>query len=326
VDSAPTLSEGRAVFGCRDGYAYSLRLSDGALAWRSRVAREDRSIVACGQVESVSPVLGSVLVKDGTAYCTAGRSSYLDGGIDLCRLDAKTGKLLSRTVNYSPDPVTGKQPAHLAPGIMVGARADLLSADADHVYMRDNVYDSEGGTVEKGNAHLFTLTDFLDDTWTHRSYWIFGTKPSIATGCTGRDKNLTYGRVLVFNGSTVFGYGRKTVDWSNQLLDGPYRLFAVARDEASTLLWEQPVPLHVRAMVLAGDTLFLAGPPVNASDDLWIDEAGKGVLVAVAATDGAVLSQQDLPSPPVFDGMAAAQGKLYVSTADGHVLCLGNRG
>jgi outer membrane protein assembly factor BamB len=79
-------------------------------------------------------------------------------------------------------------------------------------------------------------------------------------------------------------------------------------------------------MVLAGDTLFLAGPPVNASDDLWIDEAGKGVLVAVAATDGAVLSQQDLPSPPVFDGMAAAQGKLYVSTADGHVLCLGNRG
>jgi outer membrane protein assembly factor BamB len=326
VDSAPTLSEGRAVFGCRDGYAYSLRLSDGALAWRSRIAREERSIVACGQVESVSPALGSVLVNGGVAYCTAGRSSYLDGGIDLCRLDPKTGKLLSRTANYSPDPVTGKQPAHLAPGIMVGSRADLLSADADHVYMRENVYNSEGGIVERGNAHLFTLTDFIDDSWTHRSYWIFGTKPSIATGCTGRDKNLTYGRVLVFNGSTVFGYGRKTVDWSNQLLDGTYRLFAVERSEANALLWEQPVPLHVRAMVLAGDTLFLAGPPVNASDDLWIDEAGKGVLVAVAATDGAVLSQQDLPSPPVFDGMAAAQGKLYVSTADGHVLCLGNRG
>jgi len=326
VDSAPTLHEGRALFGCRDGCAYSLRLLDGALAWRSRIAREERRIVACGQVESASPVLGSVLVKDGVAYCTAGRSSYLDGGIDLCRLDPRTGQTLSRTANYSPDPVTGKQPTHLAPGIMVGARADLLSADADHVYMRDNVYDPEGAAMEKGKAHLFTLTEFLDDSWTHRSYWIFGTKPSIATGCTGRDRNLTYGRVLVFNNATVFGYGRKTVDWSNQLLDGPYRLFAVARDEASTLLWEKPVPLHVRAMVLAGDTLFLAGPPINASDDLWIDDADGGRLLAVSTTDGAILSQQELPSPPVFDGMAAAQGKLYVSTVNGKILCLGAQG
>jgi outer membrane protein assembly factor BamB len=148
----------------------------------------------------------------------------------------------------------------------------------------------------------------------------------IATGCTGRDKNLTYGRVLVFDDATVYGYGRKTVNWSNQLEDGPYRLFAVERGEASTVRWETPVPLHVRAMVLTRDLLFLAGPPIEASDDLWIDEGDGGLLVVISTADGSEVARQDLPSPPVFDGLAAAQGKLYISTADGKVMCLGGEG
>ncbi|MBM3499266.1 MAG: methyltransferase domain-containing protein, partial [Armatimonadetes bacterium] len=260
IDSAPTLHGGRVLFGCRDGFVYSLRAADGALGWRSRLAREDRRIVACGQIESVAPALGSVLVRDGAAYCVSGRSSYLDGGISLTRLDLATGQPLSRTPIFSPDPETGKQPPHLAPGIMPGARADLLSADDGHVYLRDLVFDPAGAPLVAGAPHLLTLTDYLDDSWPHRSYWIFGTKPSIATGCTGRDRNLTYGRLLAFTDSAVYGYGRKTLHWSNQLEDGPYRLFAVKRDEASTVLWERPVPLHVRAMVLAGETLFVAGP------------------------------------------------------------------
>jgi len=34
VDSPPTLHQGRAIFGSRDGYIYSVRASDGELAWR----------------------------------------------------------------------------------------------------------------------------------------------------------------------------------------------------------------------------------------------------------------------------------------------------
>ena len=56
VDSPPTLSQGRAIFGCRDGYVYSLRASDGALAWRLRAARAERHIAACGRIESASPL------------------------------------------------------------------------------------------------------------------------------------------------------------------------------------------------------------------------------------------------------------------------------
>jgi len=337
VDSPPTLYQGRAVFGCRDGYVYSLRASDGELAWRLRVARDGRRIVAHGQLESASPVLGSVLVQNGVAYATAGRSSYLDGGIDLYRLEPETGRTLSRTPIYSPDPETGKQPKQFAPSAMPGARADILTGDGSGVYLRDMVFDKRGVELPKGKPHLFTLTGFLDDSWAHRSYWIFGTHCSISTGCSGRDRNLIFGRLLVFDESRIYGYGRRQVHWSNQLQDGAYRLFAVKRDEGTSQtsarpveLWTKPVTIQVRAMVLADKVLFVAGPPADAGNGPAGRDENKGalrkespgLLMAISASDGTELAQYQLDSSPVFDGMAAAYGRLYVSMENGSLLCL----
>jgi outer membrane protein assembly factor BamB len=97
VDSPPTIWRGRVLFGCNDGWIYCLRATDGALAWRFRAASEERRIVAYNRVESPWPVPGSVLVHKGVLYAAAGRSSFLDGGIRLVRLDATTGKLLGET-------------------------------------------------------------------------------------------------------------------------------------------------------------------------------------------------------------------------------------
>ena len=66
----------------------------------------------------------------------------------------------------------------------------------------------------------------------------------------------------------------------------------------------------IGAVVLAGDTVFVAGT--------------HGRLLAYAADDGKKLAERDLP-PVVWDGMAAAHGCLYVSTADGKVLALGRK-
>jgi hypothetical protein len=112
-------------------------------------------------------------------------------------------------------------------------------------------------------------------------------------------------------------------------------------------VWSQPkLPLLVRAMALAGPTLFVAGPPDHGlaedaqsylnhhSDEVRKKAqqqaealAGKqgGLLWAVARDDGKRLAEQKLASPPVFDGMAAAGGRLYVCTMDGAVHCLGDR-
>ena len=309
VDSPPTIYKGRAIFGCHDGYLYCLRASDGELAWRLRVARGKERIVAYGQLESPWPLHGSVLVEDGSIYLAVGRSSYLDGGIDLYRIRPETGEVLSKRRIYSPDPRTGRQPKQYSPSAMPGALTDILTADERYIYLRDTVLDKLSLRERpRGEPHLLTLTGFLDKSWPHRSYWIFGTHPSLATGCSGRERNLIYGRLLLFDGSSVYGYGRASVHWSNQLQDKPYRLFALSLADRK-MRWTKRLPVQVRAMVLSEKVLFAAG--------------ASALLIAISSSDGTELARYRLDSSPVFDGMGAAYGRIYLACEDGQIICMG---
>ena len=82
-------------------------------------------------------------------------------------------------------------------------------------------------------------------------------------------------------------------------------------------------------MVLARDTLLFAGPPdIFSSDEPAAALAGEkgGKLLLVSASDGKQLAQCELRSPPVFDGMAVADGRIYLATLDSHVVCFGGSG
>ncbi|MEA3226173.1 MAG: PQQ-binding-like beta-propeller repeat protein, partial [Planctomycetota bacterium] len=210
VDSPPTIWRGRALFGCSDGWVYCLRASNGSLVWRFRAAPEDRRIVAYGQLESAWPVPGNVLVRDGIAYCAAGRSSYLDGSIRLCRLDAKTGQLLSETVVDHRDPETGYQRKGTVRGTnMPGALTDVLSCDGQSIYMRHNRFDLEGQPQNPDVTHLFSSAGFLEDSWWHRTYWQFGTSMASNYGGWPRAGNqVPAGRLLVLDDKSIYGFGR----------------------------------------------------------------------------------------------------------------------
>ncbi len=89
----------------------------------------------------------------------------------------------------------------------------------------------------------------------------------------------------------------------------------------------------VKAMVSADETLFVAGPrveskgipqePADANPFAEAMEAkGGGSLLAVSASNGKTLADYDLRSSPVFDGMAAAYGRLYISTQGGSIVCV----
>jgi outer membrane protein assembly factor BamB len=325
VDSPPTITGGRALFGSRDGHVYSVATKDGSLAWRYRAARKDRRVTVEGQLESVSPCIGSVLLRDDEIYATAGRNSYMDSGVDVCRIDPVTGNLLSRSPIYSPDKETDRPAAQYDRNMMPGSRNDVLSCDAEHIYLQESAFDGKNMIRHGGNPHLLSVTGMLDNAWSHRSYLIFGTKSSLSTGCSGRDRNLIYGRLLVFDDAMIYGYGRKSVHWSNQLEDGPYRLFAVPR-EGGDRKWEIAVPLQIRAMLKADDVLFVAGAPVEGEERSGTPRmTDKGQLLAISTTNGSVLAQVPLDSVPVFDGMAAAGRRLYLSLENGSVACLAGK-
>jgi len=401
VDSPPTIYQGRALFGSADGWVYCLRADDGRLIWRFRAAPEELRVTSFEQVESVWPVHGSVLVHDGVVYCVAGRSMFLDGGMHLLRLDPKTGEKLSETVLDSRDPETGDDLQKKVKVLnMPVALPDVLSCDGRSVYMRSQRFDLEGrrreiptpasnpsehaAAQQPEAAHLFSPAGFLDGTWWHRSYWLYGT--NFSSGCNWYFRAGRFapaGRLLVFDESTVYGFGRKPqlFVWTPVL---EYQLYAAAKqiDEASLkrvaqanrrmesdvrraifdrkvtrgaelsdlsavdYRWSQgDPPFQVRAMVLAGKTLLAAGPPDVVDEDevferphaadirarldhqnaAWRGRHG-ALLWTVSAGDGKRLAQYELPSPPVWDGMAAASGRLYLSTLDGRVVCLAGSG
>ncbi len=381
VDSPPTYFEGRILFGSADGYVYCLAADDGALIWRFLAAPTDRRIMVYEQIESLWPVSGSVLVRDGIAHFVAGRSIFVDGGMRLYRLDARSGEMISDTALDDRDPQTGGDVQELVKWLnMPVGRPDILSCDGKHIYMRSQAFDLQGkrlrtgpeiegpqeGTRQGGEAtHLFCPTGFLDDTWFHRTYWLYGkTWGSGWNGYYIAGKHAPAGKIMSVGDDRVYVFGRRPqyYRWTRPL---EYRLFAADKQwkvsatrpapkpqsrakskrrrnegpvpigNAENYMWSGEVPILVRAMTLAGKTLLIAG----AEDVLQEEGTDKGkedqilkqeaallgkdgaVLWAVSAENGAKLHEYKLASPPVFDGMAAANGKLYIATRDGRVSC-----
>jgi hypothetical protein len=300
-----------------------------------------------------------VLVVDGAAYFATGRNSYLDGGMLLYKLDVATG----RKINVLELEV--EQNSRDGGSASGGYLPDILSADGDSIFMRSAHFNVDLVRQRDNVAHLWSSVGFLDDNWWHRTYWQVGT--SMASGWGGWAKagqRVPAGRLLVVDGSRVFGYGRNQYDTPGAHVGvdadgvwGPigrqqgrwtsYRLFRQpldtqsGRDSRRELEkqaaiepdWTRAVPMVVKAMVLADETLFIAGPPVKGNRipkqptdaDPFAEalEAGRGgSLVAVSASNGSTLAYYDLKSSPVFDGMAAAYRRLYISTQSGSIICV----
>ena len=352
VDSPPTLYRDRAYFGCADGWVYCLNLKDGQLIWRFRAAPQDRLAVAYGQVESVWPVTGSVLIHDGSVYCTAGRSSYLDGGMYLYRLDPETGEKLLDTRFYRRDPHTGAEPEEEIVDVeLPGALPDVLASDGENIFLRDKRLNEQGEELPHDVSHVYSSVGYLDDSWWHRTYWIQGTQTfGRAAGWWVVANYVPSGRILVFDDSSIYGYGRERVRYRGRgLKDVPYRFFGADRDVEKldktlgnhrnvalanrfqptrvNYHWSREVPLVMRAMVIAGDMLFAAGPPMGTgkgAEEPGFD-TGPGVLIAADPKTGETVARYDLEAQPVFDGMAAAEGRLYLCTVDRSVRCMTGR-
>lgn len=383
VDSPPTIWKGRVLFGSTDGHVYCLRADDGRMIWRYRAAPADLRMGAFGQIESVWPVHGSVLVRQdeqGRAelWCVAGRSMFLDGGLRLLRLDPATGAKIAERVLDDRVPGTDDNLQVALSGLnMPVALSDVLVSDGKHVYMKSQQFDLEGNRIDievpnlparqqKGEtAHLFCPTGLLDDVWWHRSYWVFGRVwKSGAGGYYQSGRFAASGRPMVFDDRQVYSFGRKPqyYRWTTPM---EYMLYAAARQPELLRLgddkkarrglggkppqtietnWKQDVPILVRAMVLAGKTLFLAGPPdlIDEPKTLAAFEApgtqkllarqaaalegSEGALLwAVSAADGWKLAEQKLEAMPVFDGMIAAGNRVYYATTDGCVIALAGK-
>lgn len=363
IDSPPTIWQGMALFGTRGGSVYALNAADGTLAWQFRAATANVQHVFDGRLESLWPVHGSLLVTGDELFFAAGRSSYVDDGLYVYKLNPRTGELLAQKRIYSRDE-TGR-PAEAIGGrgqSYPGGLSDILSADEQHVFMRDVTFTRDVEMLEPTIAHVHSAAGYLDDSWAHRTYWFFGTYMGGGYGGWGREGNQKYsGRIMVRDGDNLFAYGR--TNYFNDFTSAPYlgryrdqklyQLYAASlqpqqqakspkpkpkrgkRGPALNYTWTASVPVYVRAMVLAENALFVAGPRHILEDDTaddpqalveqtaWFQGKKGAEIHAVSRESGEILTTTKLASPPVFDGMIAVDGNLYVSTLADRLTCLG---
>jgi len=334
IDSPPTLYGGLCLFGTRNGFVYCLRASDGKLVWRFRGAQQDRRLFAYGQLESVWPIHGSLLVDDTlsagvpVAYFAAGRSSRIDGGIRLFALDPATGEM-----RHTAD-VDMNAAADAEGAIRQRVMPDILSAQRDAIWMRHVGVDGRLVPV-KQQDHLYAPRGFLDDTWWHRTYWIHGTAVQSNYGGWPVAANaVPSGRLLSSDdGGLIYGYGRSTYRPGgghvrpDALKD--YRLFAETldpkpqaakwQDRKRRIKWTTALPFIARSLVLTPDALLVAG---GEYPDERADHHGPGTLWVASREDGSMRSACELPAPPVLDGMALTDGGIFVSAIDGSLLRL----
>lgn len=108
--------------------------------------------------------------------------------------------------------------------------------------------------------------------------------------------------------------------------------------------WKSDIPIYVRAMVLAGNKLFIAGPldtideeetfaklaqkdadvqQALAAQDAALEGKIGGRLLSVDGETGKVENSVELGTLPTWDGMAGANGQIFLTTLDGQVLCFG---
>jgi len=413
IDSPPTVFGDIVLFGSAHGHVYCLRATDGALVWRFRAAENDQLMMAHEQLESPWRVHGSVLVEQGVAYFTAGRSTNLDGGIRVYGLDPISGAVLHKTTldTWSPTRKDAENKPFVSAYHMEGAFSDILTSEGGFIYLgqykldptlqqqeapyilpdparktalgRTELLDApfvEGmASMEKdenvqrdwqlrnhqalmdqltkkyGGANLgdrtmgrriFATGGFLDESWFNRTFWMYSeTWPGFYIA----HRAANTGQILCVDEEKTYAVQA----YPSRNLQSPlftpakrgYLLLADDNDNEPVLpeytrnvpkgigftrsrppVWFKWIPVRVRAIVAAENALFIAGPPdVLVSDDPMASFDGRAgaVLWAVSKTDGKKLAELKLDAPPVFDGMAAAAGRLYLSTLDGRVTCMG---
>lgn len=330
VRLAPAAAGGRLYVGSDDGFVYCLDGANGRLIWKQRVAARNESVLGNDRMISLFPVRAGVLVADGAVYACAGL--FPRQGVWNAAFDADSGALLWRNPqNVSPqgymlasseriytptgrtspvvfDPRDGKllgsckgpvgAYALVADDIVVYGPGDKGELGVTETATRDHIATFPGlrMIVHEGRSYLHSKTS-LSAIDRVRYLDLVRERRKLGAQAKGIEKQIKE----LGEGSADTPKGRKLA----AELDGVKQAMAAcAAAMPGCTLWEQPCR-HPLALIMAGDVLFAGG---------------EKSVAAFSTTDGRLLWTGVVAGRAY--GLAAAGGKLFISTDKGTIHCL----
>jgi len=338
----PTLHESKAYFGSDDGSAYCVRADDGALVWKRKAAPDGRLIPSNAKLISLWPVRTGVLVAGSRAYFGASLLPWRASV--LWAVDARSGAAAGAGSYRAEQADVTMQGAMLASArnlyVPQGRSAPLVYSRADGKAL-GAVRGGGGGTY----AILTEAAELIHGPG-NKAGWLS------VHGQTGRDQFLTFpdarrmvvaaraaylqqaATLAAFDHVRYFELGRQIHDRSRRQGEARKQLkklgktgdparraeldrqiAAIAAEikrlreaAARCYLWKVPCP-PCHSLIAAGE-LLIAG--------------GSGHVRAYAAADGREVWAAAIEGKA--HGLAAAGGRLYVSTDTGEIHCFVGRG
>lgn len=328
VRYAPALGHDLVFASSDDGWVYALKPTNGSVAWKYRVAPEDRRLPGNGRLISAWPVRTGPVLDGETLYATAGL--YPSQGVFAVALDARTGEVRWRQrLEDSPQGYLMASPQHL---VVPSGRGNPFALDRLNGSLARR-YDGVGGSYAliadqdlvagRGNDGTLAVSQLesrerlvqfqgrhLVVSPTHS--FLLGNQDLSALDRL-RHRQLTLEiqllqrqlRDLQSRSSQTNTPPATLADTRRQLAETATLLDQRQQDRQASQLWKISTPA-TDALIATDNALILGGSNVVA-----IHDPATGALLWSAPVQGRAL------------GLAVAHGHLLVATDQGHLHTFG---
>jgi len=288
VDSAPTIYKGICLIGDHTGYVSAVRVQDGKLIYKLRAAPEEKRMMSYGKVESVWPVIGGVMVADGVAYASAGRTQGSDGGLLIRAFKPETGRpIWAKAIPQTSSELKEKKPK----------RNDMLVRHGDLLTVMGHWLDLKTGEIvqkPEGDSVVMGLEGLYSWNWTrvgHRKFMNIGYGGQVGDTVSWNDSYV----------ATSKGAGGMITS-----LADPTKRRGIGGAAATY----QPTSL-----VLCNNVLLQGGAILDEAVD-------RGFIRAINLETGQVVWEKKFAAQLAFNGLAVDINGIIASFDDGSVACI----
>ncbi|MFT4690632.1 MAG: outer membrane protein assembly factor BamB [Limisphaerales bacterium] len=315
MDTSPTLHEGICLVADRTGYVTGLKVKTGEVIYRLRIAPEEKRMMSFGKLESVWPVIGGVLVAEGRAYATAGRTQGSDGGLIVRAFEPETGEpIWARAIPQSGNGIKTAK----------AKRNDALIMEGEYIRLMDHYLEADTGEfVIAPSTIRINVAVAAKEKELGRKVDRFELRKIQTAARPGQQVDLGNEGLYSWNwtrlGNRKFqdlafdGEKGETISWNGSSIGTSRQNVVVVKVDGKKKAVRLPEGSQGTSLILCENMLLQGGSLIDQGDQ-------KGFVRAIDLKTGKVAWEKTYASQLAFNGLAVDRGEIIASFNDGSVV------